>query len=572
MRTAESGERRLALVGISTLTTELLRARLRAARQVSDLHGVWEGGAGSCHVVASVAGRVYARGTASGDRRLFHASSEGLTVVADRARTLSWLVGAEVEMRQVAVRLSSLVAPPHPLDEQSMFQGVEAVPPGHAVQVEPDGRRPLLHRWWRPPEPELPVRAAAADVRDALREALAARVRPGQVWGADLSGGMDSTSLCFLAAEAGAQLVALTLDWSSPGEDTAYARQAAALLPASTVHRTFPAVGLPSYYAGFTEGGEPEDEPLTHRRDMAQQQHMTAATREHGARGRICGQGGDQVVLPPLNHLHELAARHPLMAHRRLAGYAVKDRWSYRALARALADRRSYPSWLRSQAEALRPVRRGRRSGEGAASMLGWGPEVTMPPWATDHARDMTGDLLSEAAADVRPLAGTRCGHQWLYQVRQAGRIAAVYRTSGLEVEMPFCDDAVLAACLRTLPHEAGDPWSYKPLLTAAMDGIVPSPLLARTTKDFATAEWHSGMRVHRRQLAQWCDTSLLAAADLVHPETLRRAWLNTGLLPASQGPAAEATLAVESWLRDLAARPVPDYLKEHQRESPAAH
>ncbi|TJZ44633.1 hypothetical protein FCH28_30480 [Streptomyces piniterrae] len=70
--------------------------------------------------------------------------------------------------------------------------------------------------------------------------------RAGRVWTADLSGGVDSTSLCFLAAEAGAEVVALTLKLSDPGnEDSAYARQVAAQLPARSVHLTFTAADLP---------------------------------------------------------------------------------------------------------------------------------------------------------------------------------------------------------------------------------------------------------------------------------------------------------------------------------------
>ncbi|MFI2619196.1 asparagine synthase-related protein [Streptomyces sp. NPDC018584] len=471
-------------------------------------------------------------------------------------------------MSQVAVRLASLITVPHPLDQASMFHGIHAVPPGQALQVAP-GAHPALRQWWLAPEAELPLREGAAGLRRALRDAVAARVRPGQRWGADLSGGMDSTSLCFLAAAAGADLVALTLEGHDPArEDVAYARQAAVHLPAETVHLIFPTAQLPPYLTGLEEGGEPQDEPLTHRRDMGQQHHLTAAMRAHGADRRLCGQGGDQVVVAPMNHLHDLAPRHPLLVSRRLSGYATKHRWPRATLLPALADRRSYPSWLRSQARALR---HGRTQGEGPASMLGWAPAVTMPPWATTQARHTTADLLTQAAAHASPLAGARAAHQWLYQARQAGRVAFVYGHSGLEVEMPFCDDAVIEASLRVRPLETDDPWSYKPLLATAMHGIVPPGLLARTTKGSFTAEWLAGVTAHKRRLAHWCDTSLLVAAGLVDPVLLRRAWLSPTTLRARHLVAVEETLALEAWLRDLAAHPVPSHLKEHPHASATA-
>jgi asparagine synthase (glutamine-hydrolysing) len=134
-------------------------------------------------------------------------------------------------------------------------------------------------------------------------------------------------------------------------------------------------------------------------------------------------------------------------------------------------------------------------------------------------------------------------------------------------VEMPFCDDAVLEACLRVRPHEAATPWTYKPLLAAAMRGIVPQPLLDRTTKGEATREWHTGLKTHRRQLASWCEDSRLVAAGLAEPRELGRAWLSPAILPAADGPALEFTLAAETWLREVEQHPVPAYLKEHPRE-----
>jgi asparagine synthase (glutamine-hydrolysing) len=190
-----------------------------------------------------------------------------------------------------------------------------------------------------------------------------------------------------------------------------------------------------------------------------------------------------------------------------------------------------------------------------------------MPAWATGPAREMTAELLREAAAHTEPAAPTRGRHAWLYAARQAGRVALLYERHGLGLDMPFCDDAVLEACLRVRPHEATTPRAYKPLLAAALRGIVPEPLLRRTTKGHATPEWHRGMRAHRPLLAAWPDDSRLVAAGLAEPRALRRAWLGPDTLPAGEAPATEATLALEAWLRDLERHPVPAHLGAHTHE-----
>ncbi len=148
--------------------------------------------------------------------------------------------------------------------------------------------------------------------------------------------------------------------------------------------------------------------------------------------------------------------------------------------------------------------------------------------------------------------------------MREAGRIAGLLYEAGagvgLPTHSPFCDDAVLDACLSVRPEDAGSPWSYKPLLAAAMDGLVPGRLLDRTTKDHCGTEWHQGFKAHRRQLADWADTSLLTAAGAAEPRALRQALLSPGL--AAAGVAGlENTLGTEAWLREVAAHPEPAYL-----------
>ncbi|UED85402.1 asparagine synthase-related protein [Streptomyces profundus] len=560
-RLAEAGDVRLVVLGVSTLDTERLRGRARAVRAISDVETAVRGSAGDHFLLASVAGRVYARGTASGSRRLYRAEVDGVTVVADRARTLARFTGATVDLRQVASRLVSVATPPFPLDQASFFDGVRAVPPGQAVLLERAGEA-AERRWWQPPESELPLAEGAEGLREALLAAVRARVAPGRRWAADLSGGMDSTSLCFLAAEAGAELVTLTLDPGAPGdEDVAYARRAAAGLPSDTPHLVFDATALPSYYTGLDEG-EPEDEPTLGIRDRAQQEHLAGVAHAYGVKRRLCGQGGDQLVIPPPSYLHDLVRREPRRATRQLAAYAAKERWPRTATLRALADRRPFGAWLTAEA--------GRVTGDhGPAGdvRLGWGLAMSLPHWATDRARESTAGLLREAATRTQPLADTRGRHLWLYMAQQSGRVALLYDRLGIALDMPFCDDAVVEACLRVRPHEATTPWAYKPLLATAMRGIVPQPLLDRTTKGNATPEWHRGMRVHQRTLAGWLEDSRLVAAGLAEPRALARAWLSPGTLPAHEGPPAEASVTLESWLRALERHPAPRYLEEHTHE-----
>jgi asparagine synthase (glutamine-hydrolysing) len=478
---AVGGETLLAITGTCSLSAAELAGRLKNVRGLADVETVVRVAQGSFHVIASVGGRGYVRGSASGVRRVYHATVGGVTVCADRARTLAWLVGAEVDIGQLAARLACPVLP-HPLAGGAMWRGVHAVAPTQALYLEPDGGHRTV-AWWRPPAAELPLAQAASALRGALRDAVAVRVRPGEVLGADLSGGMDSTSVCFLAAEAGARLVTATLHWTDPGnEDHAYAEHAAEHLP-GIQRLVFASAELPGHFSGLQVRHDPADEPSAVLRDRAQQQHIADAMRAHGALRRLSGHGGDHVVLPPTLYVYDVLRRRPWSALRHTAGWRAGYRWGLGTTARLLLDGRSYASWL---AASSRPLREFAASG---SVPQGWGERPQLPPWASEQAVELFAGLLRSAAERAEPLAAGRGQHAWIHQVQEGGRLAGLVAQAstvhgGPGVDSPFCDDAVVTASLAVRPDQARSPWSYKPLLAAAMDGLVPAHVLRRTTKD----------------------------------------------------------------------------------------
>ncbi|MFJ1616317.1 asparagine synthase-related protein [Streptomyces sp. NPDC088251] len=544
-------------MGTSSTTPVELTARLKRVRTLADVEPALHGVHGSFHVAASVDGHMYVRGSAFGARRLYRATVEGLTVCADRARTLAHLTtDAVLDPARVAARLAAPCLP-HPLADAAMWTGVETVEPGHALRVAPDGRA-YTTVWWRPPPAHLPMADAAGLLREALQAAVALRVRPGRVLAADLSGGMDSTSLCFLAAEAGADLVTSTQHWNSPGnQDHHYARFAADRLPC-VEPLVFTSADLPACFTGLDERRELLEEPSGLLRDRARHCHTAGALRARGAELRLSGHGGDHAVEPPAAYLHTLWRRSPLTALRVTNGFRARGRWSLPAAARMLLGAGSYPAWLTGAAARLRECA-GTNPGPDS-----WGPRPALPPWASDQAVDLVATVLRRAAEDTEPLDPDPGRHAWLHQMREAGRGAALLHeasiTHELPMDSPFCDDAVLTACLTVRPHEAGHPWAYKPLLAAAMEGLVPEHILHRTTKDHCGPDWYLGLRTHRRHLSDIADTSHLAAAGLADQELLRRALISPDLNTGG-APEVENTLGAEAWLRDLAAHPAPAHL-----------
>ena len=537
-----AGPSRLALIGRSTAGAAVLEAALasgldRLAERTRALSGCF-------HLIAAVDGRVWARGSSSGVRRLFHADVRGVRVLADRADALA-APGAPVDPGALALRLA-VPAPGEGLEQAAPLRGVDAVPADHAAVLATDGSLRLA-RWWQAPRPTLSPEAGVTAGAEALEEAVRARTRAAGTVGCDLSGGWDSTSLSLLAARSAERLVTYRWNSSDPADDAAWADRARALLP-EAVHRVVPADEIPRWFARLDTPSPALDEPLSCIRVRERTLHTARDLASHGARLHMNGQGGDELFAGNSIHLHALAARAPFAALARAWGYRALLRWPVGATARALADRRGHARSLRRAAGALDapPV-------TPKTPFFGWVFPARLPPWATPDAREAVAGRMRAAAASAVPSAPTRAQHVKVQTVRGSGctirLVDQLYRSAGVELATPFLDDTVMDAVLSIDGTRLCDPYRYKPLLAEAMRGVLPDELLKRRTKGEFSGDAFAGLNENRSSLLALTEDMRLERLGLVDSRALRAAI--TCPHTASSGLAAiEATLGAENWLR----------------------
>ncbi|GGO87590.1 asparagine synthase-related protein [Wenjunlia tyrosinilytica] len=543
-----AGARQLALLGYATADEGAVRRSLASARSLGELDAVARTVAGSFHLTASLDGRTRVQGSVSTARQVFHAEAHGVTVAADGPGALAELLGAHPDEEVLALRMVT-PSPPWPLSLRPVWSGVEALDVGARLELGPDGRSRVV-RWWQAPEPEAELPQAAEAVRSALSDTIAARAR-GTI-SADLSGGMDSTSLCFVADAVGADLV--THHWKPldrANDDTTWAERAASHLP-SARHRFVSTADSPTWYeadaAGGTAHGEDEG-PLPWARNRAHMERLVADVAAEGSSVHLLGVGGDELFGALPTAPWSLVRSHPLTSLPTIQRFRVLNRWSPGSTLRGLADNRSYPTWLRSAAGRLTAPAPGPTD-----ALLGWGWEPRMPPWATPDAVETVRRTLRRAAEDgPRPHHRDRAQHQTLDCVVLSGggirQLGAAMRASGVACEAPYLDDRVIEAALSVRMRDRLVSGRFKPVLATAMRGVVPDEILARRSKGEFSAEAFQGLRRNRARLLELCDDLHLSRLGLVDPAALRRALL--GPTPESRHLVPfENTLACESWLR----------------------
>lgn len=186
--------------------------------------------------------------------------------------------------------------------------------------------------------------------------------------------------------------------------------------------------------------------------------------------------------------------------------------------------------------------------------MLGWGfGSLRAARWMTGTGIELAHQALRHTAEHAQPLADDLGTHTLLLLVRSNTAsyrlLAQLYAESGVELDMPFVDDAVLQAVLRVPAHERGGPWRYKPLLADAMRGIVPDQLRGRSTKGEFGEDIRRGMRRNLPAILEMFADSELAARGLIDPDILRTELA----LPQPDNTTVQALenlLGCESWLR----------------------
>lgn len=548
--TVSAGQRRLAVFGRTRLDTDAAR---RILDRTTSPHGLDRLRVpGSVHLVASFGGEVRAQGAVSTARQLFTARHDGYALASSAPDLLASVTGAALDDAALAARLLSPYLP-WPPARRSVWTGITALTPGTWLRLRPDGGSREVP-WWRPPEPEQSLRQAGEAVRDALHEALAVRVHAtGGALSCDLSGGLDSTALCFVAAaQHPTSLHTYHCTPADPGnEDSRWARLAVSELGERAQHTVLPDRRT-VHFSTLAPGpdGEPDggEGPLNWRSGSAHLRDLARRTAANGSRLHVMGLGGDELFGPMPAHLWSLARQHPLSALRRARRAQLLNRWPLSGTLRALADRTPYRRTLAHLASQLSaPPPQPWQIG------FDWIGPVRMPGWGSADASQLVRELLLQEAAHAQPLDPDRLRHQILdglcfegTTIRQTDRALS---DTGVGWEAPFLDDRVIEAVLSVRLAERSLPGRFKPLLAEAARSTAPPSLLRRTDKGSFDAELYEGLRRSRRDSARMCDGLLLGERGLANPDTLRSALLQ----PPEEARFSshfEHTLATEAWLR----------------------
>lgn len=511
------------------------------------LDGLLERLPGSFHFIASLGGECRVQGTASGLRRIFLDDYAPLPVVASRQDILNFLKIRPVHHHSVAGRLM-FPQPPAGIEFQSPWKGISSVPAGSWIKLGASGQT-SLHPWWKCPDAVATLAEGAPLLRERLAAAVDLAMACGNQVSADLSGGFDSTSLCFI----GAQQSHPFLTFSSSGRENAdddlpWIDLARLSLPPGR-HLHVPGDELPGPFDGIGDfAGVNVDEPYIGTAMWRRIDFTAKVLQRAGSNVHITGHGGDEVLLSPETYLYEWIRERPFAAARRLNQFRSKRRWTLIDVATAWAKAPTQQAYLEQVAKGIRLPFPDRPS-----ASTSWGAlEQRLPPWATDYTAELVRELLRQQIERGEPLHSSPAQHLCLSGIRSGAHsirlTSQLMRQSGSRMAAPFLDDQVMEACLSVRHDEKTVPTSYKPLLSTAMKGVVPGALLERSTKPNFGIDVFKGRRRNAEELVSIAENLVLVKIGMVKKEPFRDACLGVG--QPTPPIALWKTLACETWLR----------------------
>jgi asparagine synthase (glutamine-hydrolysing) len=470
-------------------------------------------------------------------KKLYWAEDQGLLAFSGRAEAIG--LGERYSIRFLAERVAGCEVDPR----LTAYDTVRAIPGGSLVLLEHGNL--TERRYWSAEEiePSLtrtrPVQETVAMFRHLLTEAVRSRLSTdGPTW-AQLSGGLDSSSVASITqglARTGAVRDGLagTVTYVDR-EGTAADERAYSNIVVRALGLRNEAIVDPPIWIDASNAPPRVDQPRLNFMFYPREYRLCDIVRRNGGDVLLTGQGPDEYLRGTMFFFADWIARGQL-------GPAVREMARWAAIGRV-------SFWELAYRNAVTPLLPG--------VLRRWlGPEVTrLPPWI--HPRMARRYELRDRAYEFALYEG-RLGEK--YRTSMVKGVAAVRRTIGhlilddkLDVRHPFLDRRLVEFSLRLPPEMTAQPYAGKWVLREAMRDIVPEAVRTRVGKGTLGERHAWALTAQRSLLEPLVQEPILADLGIVDGAKLRAAFDAAPQQAQRKGDphaALQQVLAIEAWLQ----------------------
>jgi asparagine synthase (glutamine-hydrolysing) len=445
-----------------------------------------------------------------------------------------------IDLVAVGDYLAGMIGEP----DRTFFEGIQRLPSGHTLTVTPQAFE--VRRYWDVldlPRTALSGEDTASRFLELLRQAVRDRIETASgTVGVAMSGGLDSTSVAAVAQEIcrwtpGRPLEAFSFifDQLKDCDERLYIRDVATTLSIETSY--IKAEGF--WFLGDEEAyAPPLETPMMSWESPFR--HLLGHLRNRGGSVLLTGHGADDLLMGSRLVYADRLRRGDLRVLQEVWRYSRSRQYGWRPFYRQLVE----PLLGVEAAAALRD-----RFGQRRAA-----PAVTQ--WITPEFARRTG--LPERLAQTERLAETTA----FGEMRQRLVASPSYQRSvewydrnaepfGIEVRHPFLDRRLFEHVLTSPPRHLFRLGERKPLLRAALAGILPDSVRLRRHKVRLGSLVDFSLRKEAERIRGLLAAPLAAELGIIDGRAVRKAF---DLYAGGENPAELRSLwyvvTLELWLR----------------------
>lgn len=436
--------------------------------------------------------------------------------------------------------------------------GLRVLEPGRALCATATGK---LHTWTYEhlvADEDQTMDDCASRLASELEDAVAWRMRAHSRVSADFSGGLDSTTIAFLAVRHREDRMPVFV-YNHPDADAGdlpHAVRNAGLSPLLDLEVVRGGDDSLAYQdlSAVAPTDVPDFAVAVHGRNQLRLRQAAAS----GSFLHLGGEGADALLVAPPAYLGELAAGHrlrQLMADAR-AWSVVRDESQTAIVRRAVhLARTSMDTALRTYATQL--ARSSAHHPKWIDAISWWPGPGLETNWLTPSARTKLVDLLRQYADAVRGdnrrgVGSLLAAHDLRRSAEVQHRLGRLAREHGIWTQAPFLDNNLIRACMRMPVRLRARGTTLKPLLRAAMRERVPAEAIERGSKGNYGTEDYLGVRRAARDLLPRLSTSPLVELGLVDPDAVISSLRLAMMGQAMPFSALNRLIAYDVWLRQV--------------------
>lgn len=446
---------------------------------------------------------------------VFWGVADSIPVISDDLEKLRHVLSAQLDVSVLASRLTDIELA-LPFSVNTIWDSITCLGPGEWLKTSV-GQGPISVRWWQAPQPTESLPNLADPVRDALRRGMARRSSRHRTISADLSGGLDSTTLNFALGEVTDTHASLFLKSSDVANvDHLWADRAAGELGLDHHVEEHLDVVTGVLESELAVAERLPEGPTVTGLTIASALGVQRWAERIGSSLHLNGHGGDALFGPVSTMFWSLAHSRGSQRIRRLLHLRAANRYPIASTLGLLVQRGTFRDDLRRLASG------GHRRESQFRNGSRWVGAPTVPNVMSGELTEHLTRLAQRAIdSDASPLSPDRTVNQILqYLVAHGNVVRGMNGLTGdtsLTFDSPFLDREVVEYALALKIGDRVKQSPAKPLLAAARPKAMALDYFLRRDKGDYTAEIFSQHRVvGEAALSLFRDGSVLEDLGLI--------------------------------------------------------